>query len=327
MMGERRSCAPAKSQPCDPASNLEWHLIDTAGDVWRRPHRDARRQRPFRVSGTSLSRQQGLSGKMPRARACRGPASAAARLGTDYIDLYLLHWRGGVPFAETVETVPGSGRRGQDLQAGESATSTSKRWMSSSRRGARAARRTKCSYNLSQAWPRFDLIPGSPRHAMPLMAIARSNRGAFLVPGPLSEVAERHQARRHTRCPRIRDLGGQASSRSPRLRADGRRARGIIAPWPRSTLNRMPIFGLLTAISAASPRRKISLAMLRRACMSTSIVAAFFCPRCRTSACALIGTIPPRRRHGRHRSSRRKPDRPEEPASHAFRGFRRDATA
>lgn len=33
-------------------------------------------------------------------RACE---ASLARLGTDRIDLYLLHWRGGVPFEETVE--------------------------------------------------------------------------------------------------------------------------------------------------------------------------------------------------------------------------------
>src|SRR5688572_24973955 len=36
------------------------------------------------------------------ARACEG---SLGRLGIDAIDLYLLHWRGSVPFAETVEAL------------------------------------------------------------------------------------------------------------------------------------------------------------------------------------------------------------------------------
>ena len=40
---------------------------------------------------------------MPRAPACRRPASAACSgCSTDRIDLYLLHWRGSHPLAETV---------------------------------------------------------------------------------------------------------------------------------------------------------------------------------------------------------------------------------
>jgi len=35
-------------------------------------------------------------------RACE---ASLARLGTDRLDLYLLHWRGGVPLAETVEAM------------------------------------------------------------------------------------------------------------------------------------------------------------------------------------------------------------------------------
>ena len=43
------------------------------------------------------------------------PASASLqRLGTDHIDLYLLHWRGRVPLAETVDAFDALQRGGQD---------------------------------------------------------------------------------------------------------------------------------------------------------------------------------------------------------------------
>ena len=40
------------------------------------------------------------------------------RLGTDRLDLYLLHWRGSTPLAEVVEAFEGLGRRGQDPALG-----------------------------------------------------------------------------------------------------------------------------------------------------------------------------------------------------------------
>ncbi len=40
-----------------------------------------------------------------RERLPRACAASLARLGTDRLDLYLLHWRGSVPLAETVEAM------------------------------------------------------------------------------------------------------------------------------------------------------------------------------------------------------------------------------
>ena len=40
------------------------------------------------------------------------------RLGTDYLDLYLLHWRGRIPLAETVEAFEHSATPGQDPPLG-----------------------------------------------------------------------------------------------------------------------------------------------------------------------------------------------------------------
>ena len=53
------------------------------------------------------------------------------RLGTDYLDLYLLHWRGNVPLRETVAW-RSSSRRARSC-AGASRTSTSTTWRSSGR--------------------------------------------------------------------------------------------------------------------------------------------------------------------------------------------------
>ena len=39
-------------------------------------------------------------------QSCR---NSLKRLGTDYLDMYLLHWRGDVPFEETVDCDGGTG--------------------------------------------------------------------------------------------------------------------------------------------------------------------------------------------------------------------------
>jgi diketogulonate reductase-like aldo/keto reductase len=50
-------------------------------------------------------------------RACE---NSLKRLGTDHLDVYLLHWRGGVPLDETIEGMEKLKREGKILRWGVS---------------------------------------------------------------------------------------------------------------------------------------------------------------------------------------------------------------
>ena len=91
------------------------------------------------------------------------------RLKTDYLDLYLLHWQGSIPFAETLEAFTKLRDRGS-IGTSASATSTAAELAE-----ARALRRlgfatNQVLYNLEQRGIEWDLLPWCRKHDMPVMA-------------------------------------------------------------------------------------------------------------------------------------------------------------
>ncbi len=84
-------------------------------DVWQRRRRGDRRPRRRRCARPPLHRQQGLSPQR-LAQGRRSPPASAASSGssTDRIDLYLLHWRGSMPLAETLGRVRAAAARRQN---------------------------------------------------------------------------------------------------------------------------------------------------------------------------------------------------------------------
>ncbi len=101
-MGETRSSAPQEVESIRKAIDLGMTLIDTA-----EMYADGRSEE---VVGAAIAgRRQDVflvSKVYPWNASERGTTEACerslARLGTDHIDLYLLHWRGEHPLAETV---------------------------------------------------------------------------------------------------------------------------------------------------------------------------------------------------------------------------------
>ena len=63
-----------------------------------------------------------------RAGMVKACEASLKRLKTDRIDLYLLHWRGAVPFAETMAGFDDLDAGRQDPAASASPTSTSRTW-------------------------------------------------------------------------------------------------------------------------------------------------------------------------------------------------------
>ncbi len=102
------------------------------------------------------------------------------RLGTDHLDLYLLHWRGSVPFQETVECMEKLKKQGKILRWGVSNLDTAdmKELMSCS--GSENCMANQVLYHLGSRGIEFDLMPWQRKRNIPIMAYCPIAKGGRL---------------------------------------------------------------------------------------------------------------------------------------------------
>ncbi|CAJ0702260.1 aldo/keto reductase [Ralstonia holmesii] len=104
----------------------------------------------------------------------RGIAAACERslrrLGTDRLDLYLLHWRGDVPFEETLEGLQALQREGKIRHYGVSNLDLSdmEEWWDAP--GGNQIAVNQLLYNLSRRGIEWDLLPWLHERHVPVMA-------------------------------------------------------------------------------------------------------------------------------------------------------------
>ncbi|WP_332825669.1 aldo/keto reductase [Ramlibacter sp.] len=114
------------------------------------------------------------------------------RLGVDTIDLYLLHWPGSVPLAETVEAFEALRRAGKIRHWGVSnfdAEAMQELWRTP---GGNAAQVNQVLYNLGERGIEWDLLPWQREHRVPVMAYSPFDQGRLLKRGPLASFARKH---------------------------------------------------------------------------------------------------------------------------------------
>ena len=122
-------------------------------------------------------------------RACENSLN---RMGTDHIDMYLLHWQGAAPFQETLdafETLKSSGKiRHFGVSNFDSADMAE--WLRCD--GGKATATNQILYNLSRRGVEWDLLPNCKKIGVPVMAYSPLEQGRLQGDPVLAQIAECH---------------------------------------------------------------------------------------------------------------------------------------
>lgn len=116
------------------------------------------------------------------------------RLGTDRIDLYLLHWRGGSRLDETVEAFEALKAAGKIRHWGVSNFDTGDMEELTALPAGGNCQSNQVLYNLSRRGVEFDLLPWSRERSMLVMAYSPIEQGALANNRAIEAVAVRHGA-------------------------------------------------------------------------------------------------------------------------------------
>ena len=119
------------------------------------------------------------------------------RLRTECLDLYLLHWRGNVPLAETLEAFERLREEGKIRDYGVSNFDTDDMDEAAALPPGRHVAADQVLYNLIQRGIEWDLLPWCRARGIPVMAYSPlestpDEQGPLLARAQLAEVARRH---------------------------------------------------------------------------------------------------------------------------------------
>lgn len=118
-----------------------------------------------------------------RGRLSRSCEDSLKRLRTDRLDLYLLHWRGGIPLSETVEEMEKLVRQGKILRWGVSNLDTADMKELVRVPGGDRCAVNQVLYHLGSRGIEYDLLPWQRERRMPVMAYCPLAQGGSLRRG------------------------------------------------------------------------------------------------------------------------------------------------
>jgi diketogulonate reductase-like aldo/keto reductase len=137
-----------------------------------------------------------VSKVLPQHATIRGTITACEaslrRLGTDHLDLYLLHWRGAVPLEETIDAFTALTRAGMIRYWGVSNFDLPDMQELMSLRHGREVTTDQVLYNLVWRGIEWDLLPWCQKRRLPLMAYSPIEQGRVLRHPTLQWIAARH---------------------------------------------------------------------------------------------------------------------------------------
>ena len=149
---------------------------------------DRQRERVFVV--TKVYPHNASRTKLPKACEC-----SLKRLRIDAIDLYLLHWRGSVPLAETVEAFEKLRVAGKIQQWGVSNFDVEDMKELLAVENGSACAANQVLYHVGERAIESDLLPWSQKNKMPIIAYSPVGHGRGLLENPtLKKIARRHNA-------------------------------------------------------------------------------------------------------------------------------------
>lgn len=193
-MGEDRRHAAEEAASLRLGIELGFELIDTA-EMYGSGKAEE-------IVGEAIKGQRHrlfiVSKVLPYNASLRGTIEACnnslRRLGTDRIDLYLLHWRGSHPLDDTLAAFERLKRDGKIRHHGVSNFDTDdmQEWVALT--GGSQVSANQVLYNLSRRGPEWDLIPWCRERRIAVMAYTPLGQGRLLGNPGLIEVAERHGA-------------------------------------------------------------------------------------------------------------------------------------
>ena len=117
-----------------------------------------------------------------------------SRLKTDYLDLYLLHWRGSVPLAETLEGLQHLKQAGKILDYGVSNFDTDDMEKAESLPRGQEIVTNQVLYNLKRRGIEWDLLPWCKEREIPIMAYSPVEQRAFVNDSKLKDIAAKYDA-------------------------------------------------------------------------------------------------------------------------------------
>lgn len=112
------------------------------------------------------------------------------RLNTDYLDLYLLHWRGSVPLAETLDAFQTLQQAGKIRSYGVSNFDAKDLEEASHLNGGNAIATNQVLYNLTRRGIEWNLLPWCRQHSLPIMAYSPIEQGRLLNNRTLTAIAQ-----------------------------------------------------------------------------------------------------------------------------------------
>ncbi|WP_019531575.1 aldo/keto reductase [Dasania marina] len=115
------------------------------------------------------------------------------RLQIDCLDMYLLHWAGMTPIAETLEAFQTLVQQGKIRYYGVSNLDTDEMQEAWAAPGGKGIATNQLLYNLNKRGIEWDLLPWCRAHTMPVMAYSPLDEGRLQHP-VLDSIAQRHQA-------------------------------------------------------------------------------------------------------------------------------------
>jgi diketogulonate reductase-like aldo/keto reductase len=194
-MGERPQSRQAEADALRLALDSGMTLIDTA-----EMYADGGAEEVVGLALQGRSRDDGfvVSKVLPNHATRQGTIAACEaslrRLGTDYIDLYLLHWRGNVPLADTVGALEQLQRDGKIRHWGVSNFDTDDMDELCALPGGVHAQTNQVLYNLTRRGIEFDLLPWCRQHSMAVMAYSPLEQGRVLRDATLRQLAQERGA-------------------------------------------------------------------------------------------------------------------------------------